>query len=230
MHAFGIEAFRYHPEATQFGRFVAALKTFDIDLIIDVGANQGQFGESLREYGYIGKIVSFEPLKEAHNNLIKASHDDSNWTVYPRCALGSHVGEIELNISANSVSSSVLPMLTTHAKAAPHSVYIGQDMCPLSTLDMTMPDYLEASKSVLIKIDTQGFEWQVLDGAKEMLSKARGVLIEMSLVELYEGQKLWHEIMERLEANGFTLWSLQPAFIDSDNGRTLQLDGLFFRL
>ena len=230
MRTTGIDVRLYDPSSTEFGRLVAALLFFKIDIVIDVGANKGQFGENLREAGYKDTILSFEPLKEAHNKLIKVSDGDDNWIVHPRCALGDSVGEIELNISANSVSSSVLPMLHSHAKAAPHSGYVGKDKCPLTTLDMTVPAYIETSKSALLKIDTQGYEWQVLDGAKETLSKARGVLIEMSLIELYESQKLWLEIKERLEANGFTLWALQPAFIDPKNGRTLQLDGLFFRL
>jgi hypothetical protein len=63
MRSFGIEVSRYDLQATQFGRFVAALQAFEINLVLDVGANEGQFGESLRESGYIGEIVSFEPLK-----------------------------------------------------------------------------------------------------------------------------------------------------------------------
>lgn len=225
----GIEAHRYDPKTTQFGRFMPALQTFGIDLILDVGANEGQFCESLRESGYTGRMVSFEPLSSAYENLLIASSRDSNWLVHPRCAVGDSIGEIEINISANSVSSSVLPMLDSHIQAAPNSHYIGKDKCPLITLDSVLSTYFDASKSTLLKIDTQGYEWQVLDGAREIMPKIHGVLIEMSLIPLYEGQKLWLDIIERLESEGFTLWSIQPAFVDPQNSRTLQLDGLFFR-
>lgn len=230
MHLAGIEMYRYDPTATQFGRFLAALETFNIDLIVDVGANKGQFGESLRESGYSGGIVSFEPLKTAYDNLLSVSNDDKNWLVHARCAVGDSTGEIEINISANSVSSSVLPMLDSHMQAAPNAGYIGKDKCHLITLDSVLPAYFKTSKSVLLKIDTQGYEWQVLDGAMNAIQNTRGVLIEMSLIPLYEGQKLWQDIIKRLESEGFILWALQPAFIDPKNGRTLQLDGLFFRL
>lgn len=230
MHLAGLEVYRYDPAATQFGRFIAALDTFEIDLIVDVGANEGQFGESLRESGYRGQIVSIEPLNKAYENLLDISRHDPNWLIHPRCAVGDKNGEIEINISANSVSSSVLPMLDTHVEAAPQASYIGKDRCNLVTLDSILPTYLAKSKSTLIKIDTQGYEWQVLDGAKDAIKHSRGVLIEMSMIPLYEGQKLWQEIINRLQAEGFTLWALQPAFIDPNNGRTLQLDGLFFRL
>lgn len=230
MHSIGIEVFRYDPSATLFGRFAAALKAFEIDCILDVGANEGQFGESLRASGYIGEIVSFEPLKLAHINLLKVSKDDPHWQVHSRCAVGDSLGDIDINVAANSVSSSILPMLSSHIEAAPQASYIGKDTCSVITLDSIQSTYLDGAKSVLVKIDTQGYEWQVLDGASDIIHNARGVLIEMSLIPLYEGQKLWKDTTRRLESEGFTLWALQPAFIDPVNGRTLQLDGLFFRL
>ncbi|CEN55994.1 Methyltransferase FkbM family [Candidatus Methylopumilus turicensis] len=230
MHFIGIEAFRYDTSATQFGRFSNVLETFGIDLILGVGANEGQFGESLRASGYKGDIVSFEPLKLAHHNLLKISKRDPHWHVHPISAVGDRIGEVEVNVSENSVSSSILPMLSSHKQAAPKASYIGKETCDLITLDSVRSIYQVDAKSVLLKIDTQGYEWQVLDGANETISMARGVLIEMSLIPLYEGQKLWQDITHRLESEGFTLWALQPAFINPANGRTLQLDGLFFRL
>jgi hypothetical protein len=144
--------------------------------------------------------------------------------------LGDRIGEIELNISGNSVSSSILPMLAAHSSAAPESDYLGHESAPLITLDSVAPPYLDGAQAPFLKIDTQGYEWQVLDGALATLPKVRGIQIELSLIPLYEGQHLWRESIERLEAEGFTLWRLQPAFDDPANGRTLQWDGLFFRL
>ena len=81
----------------------------------------------------------------------------------------------------------------------------------------------------IIKIDTQGFEWQVLDGATETVKRAQGVLLELSLVPLYDGQRLWREIIERMEKEGFTLWVIQKGFTDPRTGRSLQVDGIFLR-
>ena len=91
--------------------------------------------------------------------------------------------------------------------------------------------HISGKENILLKIDTQGFEWQVLDGAEETLSKCQGVLCELSLVPLYEGQRLWLEVIERLNSMGFTLWGVQSGgFTDDQNGRTLQIDAIFFRL
>ena len=103
------------------------------------------------------------------------------------------------------------------------------ETAPLITLDSVAPPYLEGAKAPFLKIDTQGYEWQVLDGAHATLPKVRGIQMELSLVPLYEGQRLWRECIERLEAEGFVVWALQPVFVDPANGRTLQWDGLFFR-
>lgn len=230
LHAMGIEAHRFNPATSPLARLMAALHTFDIDLVIDIGANDGQFAKELRAGGYSGRIVSFEPLTTAHRRLLQASKNDSAWQVHSRCAVGDHLGEIELNISGNSVSSSILPMLTAHSNASPTSTYLGRETAPLTTVDNAVLPYFEGAKAPFLKIDTQGYEWYVLDGALATLPKVRGIQVELSLVPLYEGQHLWRECIERLEAAGFVLWALQPVFIDPANGRTLQWDGLFFRL
>jgi hypothetical protein len=72
-----------------------------------------------------------------------------------------------------------------------------------------------------LKIDTQGFEWQVLDGALLTLSNINGILLEVSLLEIYKGQKLWRDLVDRLENCGFTVWSIERGFIDAQNGRVL---------
>ena len=229
LHAAGIEAHRFHPETSPLARLMAALRHFNIDLVIDIGANEGQFAKELRAGGYSGRIVSFEPLSAAHGRLLQESNSDSAWQVHPRCALGGRSGEIELNIAGNSVSSSILPMLTSHSTAAPESAYLGNEMTPLITLDAVASPYLDGAQAPFLKIDTQGYEWYVLDGALGTLPKTHGIQMELSLVPLYEGQRLWRECVDRLEAEGFVLWALQPVFVDPATGRTLQWDGLFFR-
>jgi FkbM family methyltransferase len=225
----GLEVHRYVPSTSPTEGLVASLRKFDIDLVLDVGANTGQFASDIRHWGYAGRIVSFEPLSQAHGELLQSSGDDPVWDVYPRCALGDHIGEVEINIAGNSQSSSILPMLESHRSAAPESVYQGKEVVPIKTLDAVAGQYLKDARAAFLKIDTQGFEWQVLDGARETLPHIKGILVELSLVPLYEGQHLWKEVIGRLEAEGFTLWSFKPVFSDQASGRTLQVDGVFYR-
>ncbi len=220
---------RYVPPTSPTQGLVASLHKFGIDLILDVGANTGQFATDLRHWGYTGRIVSFEPLTQAHGELLQASEGDPMWDVYPRCALGNHEGEVEINIAGNSQSSSILPMLESHRSAAPESEYQGKEIVRIKTLDAVAGQYLKNAHATFLKIDTQGFEWAVLDGAFATLPHIKGILVELSLLPLYEGQHLWREVMARLEGEGFTLWSFKPVFSDQASGRTLQVDGIFFR-
>jgi len=158
----------------------------------------------------------------------KASRDQK-WHVHPRCAIGDYDGEITINIAANSVSSSVLPMMELHKSVNAASVYVGSESVPIYRLDSVSPGYLAKSHRPFLKIDTQGFEWQVLEGACQTLPQMQGVLCELSLVPLYEGGRLWLDMIKHLESEGFTLWCIQKGFLDARDGRTLQVDATFIR-
>jgi FkbM family methyltransferase len=233
-NVFGLEIFwakNLPPSVAQQDamKLVTSLQKFEIDLILDVGANTGQFASEIRQCGFAGRIVSFEPLSSAHAELMRTSAGDPMWDAYPRCALGDHEGEVEINIAGNSDSSSILPMLESHRSAAPQSAYQGKETVPIKTLDAVAGQYLKDARAAFLKIDTQGFEWQVLDGARETLPHIKGIMVELSLIPLYEGQHLWRDVIDRLEAAGFTLWAFKPAFSDLSQGRTLQVDGVFYR-
>jgi len=229
IRSFGFDLHRLSPGANASFQLLKGLNRFGVDVVFDIGANVGQFSTELRSVGFDGRIVSFEPLPDAYETLIQAASSDRLWDVHSRVAIGDFDGEIEINIAGNSVSSSVLPMLEAHSSAAEGSAYVGKARTPIIRLDSIARQYIKASEKYFIKVDTQGFEWQVLDGARETLANAQGVLLELSLVPLYEGQKLWMEMIGRLKADGFTLWAIQKGFTDPRDGRTLQMDAIFFR-
>lgn len=208
---------------------ITGIEWAGVDLVLDVGANSGQFARKLRSLGYAGRMVSFEPLSSAHRELEKTACRDPLWTVHDRCAIGALDGEAVINIAGNFQSSSILPMLESHVSAAPGSAYVGAEKAPLFRLDTAAPPYLEKSRKPFLKIDTQGYEWHVLDGAGAVLPRIAGVLCELSLIPLYEGQHLWLDVIKRLEDEGFTLWAIFEGFSDRKIGRTLQVDALFFR-
>jgi len=230
LNSAGFDFKRINARSNASFQLLLALKKFEVDLVIDVGANIGQFASELRSIGYQGEIISFEPLMVAHKVLSNKVSHDSKWNAHTRCAVGDYDGQIVINVSGNSVSSSVLPMMPLHSEVAVGSTYISLEHVPIFKLDTVLPQYLAKSKYPILKIDTQGFEWQVLDGAREIMPKIKGIKCELSLFPLYEGQKLWIETIQRIESEGFSLWAIQPGFTDSNNGRTLQIDAIFFRL
>lgn len=224
--------YRFYKKTIANSSDLQLLKLIDslsINKVFDIGANEGQFGQSIRKGGYKGQIVSFEPLSDAWIELKNNANNDSNWLIHERVAIGNSNGEIKINISNNSVSSSVLPMLKQHSSAASDSVYIAEETVPIVTFDSIASQYLNNESNIFLKIDTQGFEWEVLEGAKNTLHLVNGVIVELSLVPLYDGQRLWKDIINKLENEGFTLWALQEVFTDPNTGQSLQFDGIFIK-
>jgi FkbM family methyltransferase len=225
----GFNITKYTPGSSETEKLNTALKYFGIELLIDVGANTGQYAESVRQAGYKKKIVSFEPLVDAYKQLLINSANDKMWFVHERTAIGNQNGEIEINVSGNSQSSSILPMLATHSDAAPNSKYFKTEKTKIIKLDSVFSDYRLNSEVTFLKIDTQGYEREVLEGAKETLEKVKAIQIELSLVPLYAGQPLWDAILLDLAKKGFQVWSILPGFSDPHIGRSLQIDAVLYK-
>ena len=229
LHRVGFELRRFSVEQSENARFISMLRTHNVNLIFDVGANAGQFGVLLREIGFDGKIISFEPLSDARENLLNISRNDPMWQIALQTAIGEENGEIEIQIAGNSQSSSVLDMLDTHVRAAPDSKYIGKEKVALRKLDSISLDYMDSNSIAFIKIDTQGYETQVMNGAKKLMSQIVGLQEEISLVPLYKGQCLFDELLTKLKNDGFELWSISTVFSDPNTAQLLQVDATFFR-
>jgi len=201
-----------------------------IELVLDVGASDGKlFATETRQLGYGGRMVSFEPLPDAHAKLTVNAANDPNWIIHERVALGAAPGEVDINIAGNSWSSSILPMLDAHLFAAPQSAYVGKTKTPVITLDSVFDRYRTGGERTYLKIDTQGFEAEVLKGLPQHLKDVFAVQLELSLVPLYEGQELYRYFLDFFEARGFCLWSILPEFTDKRTGQMLQFDGVFVR-
>lgn len=132
------------------------IRDYQIDTVLDIGANVEQYTRLVRKYGFMGRIISFEPLSEAHVKLVKNSRKDHKWTVAPRMALGSKDGKNRINISANCSSSSILDMLDAHADGAPESVYVNSEEVRIAKLDTIKGDYVGKENNIFLKIDVIG--------------------------------------------------------------------------
>ena len=229
LRKFDLEFRNFSVEKSENARFLTMLSCHNVNTIFDIGANEGQFGVNLRDFGYKGKIVSFEPLTEAREKLLKTSKNDIHWEVAPQAAIGEGNGEIEIHIAGNSESSSILKMLEAHISAAPNSKYIGKEIVPLRKLDTLAPDFLDKDSVVFLKIDTQGYEEQVMNGAHELMKNIVGLQLEISLVPLYEGHGLLDEMLQNLKEKRFELWGVSSVFSDPDTAQLLQIDATFFR-
>ena len=224
----GLDVIRYNTRSSPVARRIQLFAHYDINLVFDVGANTGGYALELRRQGYKGRIVSFEPLSSAFADLDRRASRDSKWEAI-HTALGAHNDTVTIHIAQNSESSSILDMLPRHEEAFPHSVYVDEEEIKVQTLDSIFDDYYQPGDRIYLKMDTQGYEQHVLEGASASLDRITGLQLEMSLVPLYAGERLFADMVNHLQTLGFVLMSIEPTIDDPRTGQLLQIDGLFFR-
>jgi len=204
------------------------LRNFNINKILDVGANVGQYAQLTRKLGYKGEIISFEPIQTIFKKLELKTIKDEKWKAY-NIALGKKEEVRQLNISENTYSSSLLEITSNHLHSAPESIYVDKERIKVKKLQDIYDDLVEDGDVVFLKIDVQGFEKNVIDGAHNILHKIKGIQLEMSIVELYKGEMLFSDMINHLGAYGFKPYSLENGFYNDKTGQLLQVDGFFFR-
>jgi len=209
--------------------FAFHLRRLGINQVLDIGANAGQFAAKLRKYGYAGVIHSVEPQTAAYASLLANAANDLRWLPTTRQGVGDVDGPVELNISENSYSSSILTVQANHLRAAPQAQSIAKETIYVSKASNLFTD--EVMQSIqAVKMDVQGYEKNVLDGLASHLRRVRLLMLEMSLVQCYAGEADLFALDRYLtEQCGLTRISLEPSYYDDSAGTVQQFDGLYWR-
>lgn len=194
---------------------------------VDVGANIGQYAKLLRSIGFKGRIFSMEPQKKAFEQLSKSAVSDTLWEVYD-IGLGDTDGKSVINISKNSVSSSILEITKVLVETAPETEYISTEEIQINRLD-TFIKRMALKNRLFLKIDAQGFESKILEGATDCFKDIYALQLELSCISLYKGEILFDQMKVFIESKGFYLSSLESGFIDPQSGRLLQVEAIFLR-
>lgn len=206
--------------------------TDSINLVIDVGASHGQYGQWLRKSKFRGRLISFEPEVDSFKKLQTKSQVDGLWQSH-NVALGASPSSGTLQVSGNFVSSSILEMTNLHQTAAEGSAPVGVQEVEILPLDGFIPSLSEdPSARIHMKIDVQGYEGNVLSGSRTLLldHRLRSIEIELSTASLYVQQSNWIGILQLLQNAGFTLISISGGFYEPKSRRMLQFDALLVRL
>jgi FkbM family methyltransferase len=199
-----------------------------VSVVFDVGAHSGQYASRLRSLGYRERIISFEPQSAPFLALSKAAKADASWEVF-RLALADREGEQDLNISLNSWSSSFLPVTTHIVAVEPGLAQVTCERVPLKSLNQIYERFVRPSDKVFLKIDAQGYEPNILAGGRELMLRCTAIQLEMALLPSYEGQTLFHEMLNFMREQGFALVFLEPVFSDPATGYLVEADGIFVR-
>jgi FkbM family methyltransferase len=229
LRPWGFDVVRYRPANDPDQRLVHLLDRYGVKTLLDVGANVGQFAKRIIAAGYPNKVLSFEPVSSSHSMLSKNAEGYEQWQVARRCALGGERRTVMVNIAGNSESSSLLPMLERHVRALPVSKYLGAEETELVRLDDVLDEYLAADegKSLALKMDVQGFEGEVLDGASRTLKDTKVIYTEMSLCPLYDREVPFFDLYSRILKLGFRCVGISPGFLDPTTWEVLQVDATF---
>jgi FkbM family methyltransferase len=202
-----------------------------IDCVLDVGANTGQYGELIRDYGYRGRIVSFEPEPESFRALEARIASDRLWTAR-QMALGAVDGQATLNVARSrnlsSFRASTAQSLEYFAGGA--SEVDRTERVEVRRLDAIFADCVAGLESprVFLKIDTQGWDLEVLAGASGCLDAVAGLQIELAVDPLYEGAPTYLEALAFVRELGFAVTGFFPVVAD-EQSRVVEFDGVFTR-
>jgi hypothetical protein len=198
-----------------------------IDTVIDVGANRGQYRDFLRDrVGFDGSIVSFEPVPELAAALAARAVRDPLWTVHP-CALGAEPGTMEFNVMEESVFSSFRAPVPAGSDDQQRMNTVARTLAvPVDTLDARLAG-LDLRRAYL-KLDTQGFDLEVLKGGNRAVSAVAALQTEVSFVALYDGMPGYAEAIAAFEAFGLRVADLFLVSTD-DAGRAIEFDCLMVR-
>jgi FkbM family methyltransferase len=207
-------------EQSQHLRELFAL--LDIDCVLDVGANIGQYHEFLRLHlGYEGPVVSFEPVGELYERLTRVTVSDPRWSVH-RLALGDAEGTAEINVLAERTLSSLLPPNEENLRAMGYEKYLREttiartEPVPVKRLDAICDAVLPpGAKRVFLKSDTQGYDMQVIRGASACLDRLPAIQLELPVREVYQGAPNYLDAIAELTAMGYEVTGLFPVQRDA---------------
>ncbi len=209
-------------KAVKRWRFIAS---YSPKMILDIGANVGQFASIARQIVRDAHIVSFEPLADCCRQLRSQEERLQPLTVV-HAAVGETDGVMMINRNASSPSSSLLPMHQRHHEELPHTAQSTTEKVCVRRLDDVF-DELNVAFPLIVKIDVQGYTLPVLMGGRKTIRQAAAVIAEISTTTLYEGEATFDQVYQVMSSLNFDFGGTVDQWVSKQDGSVLQMDCLF---
>ena len=203
-------------------------------LIAEISGNHNGSLERAKELISSAKIngadcVKIQTYSPDTMTIKSKKKEGGNWKIQKRCALGATDKDVVINISGRRQSSSIYNISKIHTSLFPDSKNISSETVKMEKLDNYLEELSSLKKKILLKIDTQGYELEVIKGAEKIMPYIDCLLLEVSLTRLYEEQPLFEEILDYTSKNGFSIWSVDRVVGNKFTGQTHQLDVVFIK-
>ncbi len=219
---FGYEIHRTDPSGNKF----KWLQDFNINTILDIGANTGQFILDIRKFFPMATVYSFEPLKDVYKELNRNSLWDINWVPYD-VALGDFNGLTKINRNTIATDSSLLSMTKFYKERYFFKTEEWEEDIRIRRLDDLN---LDLKSELMIKMDVEGFEDKVIKGGETTFKKAKVIFTEVTFQkERYEGQVLFDDLYEILKEIGFKCYGFYSVRYDPKSGAPSYADTVFVK-
>ena len=222
---FGYELIKCKKHPTLSSHIINLVNHCKIDLVLDIGANHGQFGNMLRNEGYKGEIHSFEPVSHSYDSLQKACLNDEKWFVH-KLAMGAADGKDTINVTKASDMSSFLDPNEFGGREFEKMSVAHKEMVEIGTIDGFLPKQITDfnKRRIFLKMDTQGYDLKVLEGSLNVMDYIVCILSEISLIPIYSGMPHYLDALGKYEDYGFSVTGLYPVSREKKSLSVIEMD------
>ena len=226
---FGYELINSEKQPALLTHLLRILKQCNVSVVLDVGANHGQFARDLRKAGYRGEIHSFEPVASSFEIIKNISKNDPGWHVH-KLALGATNAMQDIHVFWASELSSFLAANEFGENRLDGMVQTHKESVQISTLDdfLAEKDLNRHGKKIFLKMDTQGFDLSVFKGAQKSLNFIVGMLSELSFQPIYADMPSYSQALSVYEQAGYNTTGLFPVVRNADL-TLVEMDGVLIK-
>ena len=231
-HMLGYDVFRHERQARIETHLAELFPRLGVNVVVDAGANAGQYGRLLRQNGYTGRIISYEPLESVFGQLETAARGDDAWTAR-RFALGSEKGFATIRMSPDTSWSSLRAFSDFGKRRfTEQDREAVEEQIEVVRLDADLPGLIADMDAprIYLKMDTQGFDLEVFAGAERVLGSVAGLQSEVAFQQIYAGVPNYREALKTFEDAGFAVTGLFPVKRDRKSLRMIEMDCVMRRV
>jgi len=213
------------------GHLRKLLGALRVNCVVDVGGHTGEFGQFLRRLGFEGEIISIEPLTASFQALSAVAARESRWRTH-QLALGNQDGELQLLVTNRTDLASFLkPNEYAVQSFGSRAEVVETQLVPVRRLDAILDSLVAHVKNprILLKLDTQGYDLRVLEGAAGCLDRLLALQSEVSVKPIYEGMVTLPDALRRFGELGFEITGFFPVNVDADGLRVIEFDCVMVR-